>query len=110
MSFFDSDIVKNEIKAVMELQQEIYLASANYLLLSQDDKIHHIELMQKLLDKQRILHARIKLSDDPEANQMLAKMRATASALGIDDKVSFEELFDNMDRIIKSMKKQVEIS
>ena len=39
---------------------------------------------------------------------MLAKMRATAKALGIDDTVSFEELFDNMDRIIKTMKKQVE--
>ena len=110
MSFFDSEIVQNEIKAVQDLQKEVYLASARYFLMSQDERIEHIDLMQKLLDKQRIIHTRLKLCDDPEANQMLDKMRATASALGIDEKVTFEELFDNMDRIIKSMKKQVEIS
>lgn len=110
MSFFDSEIVQNEIKAVMELQKEIYLDSSRYMIMSQEERIDHIDLMQQLLDKQRILHARLKLCNDPEANQMLAKMRATASALGIDERVTFEELFDNMERIIKSMKKQVEIS
>lgn len=108
MSFFDSEIVQNEIRAVQDLQKEVYMESARYFLMTQGERLEHIGLMQQLLDKQRILHTRIKLSDDPEANEMLAKMRATAKALGIDDTVSFEELFDNMDRIIESMKKQVE--
>jgi len=110
MSFFDSEIVQNEIKAVMELQKEIYLASARYMIMNQEERIDHIDLMQKLLDKQRILHARLKLCDDPQANEMLAKMRATASSLGIDERVTFEELFDNMERIIKSMRRSVEVS
>lgn len=108
MSFFDSDIVQNEIKAVIELQKKIYIESSKYFRMSQNDRIEHIDLMQQLLDKQRIIHARIKLCDDPEANVMLAKMRATAKSLGVDDTVSFEDLFDNMDRIIKSMRKAVE--
>ena len=46
----------------------------------------------------------MQLDPDPQAKEMLDKMRMTATSLGIPDNVSFDELFKNMDHIIKTMK------
>lgn len=110
MSFFDSEIVQNEIESIMEMQKHIYMSSSRYMLMSSTERLEHIDQMQELLDKQRILHARMSLCKDPEAKQMLEKMRMTARTLGVSDDVSFDELFDNMQRIIQNMKRSIQIS
>ena len=35
-----------------------------------DDKLQHVEMLEELLKKQKILYTRLSLSDDPEAKLM----------------------------------------
>ena len=108
MSFFDSELVRNEIKEIQDMQQEIYKDSIGYVAMTSQQRLEHIDKMEVLLDKQRILHTRMELDTDPKAKEMLNKMRMTATSLGIPDGISFNELFKNMAEIIKGMRMSIE--
>ena len=104
MSFFDSQQVKDSIDEIQKLQAEVYAASISFYGMTAKQRIEHIDLMEILLEKQRILHTRMELDPDPQAKEMLDKMRMTATGLGIPDNVTFNELFKQMEHIIKTMK------
>lgn len=107
MNFFDSEIVRAEIAKIQEIQQDIYHESSQYYLMTTQQKVDHIDKMNDLLEKQRILHTRIKLSEDNEAKEILEKMRKSAAALGIPIDVSFDQLFDQMETLLVSMRNNV---
>jgi len=102
--FFESQQVKDSVDEIQQMQSEIYKDSIGYVAMNAEQRIDHIDKMEVLLEKQRILHTRMQLDPDPAAKEMLNKMRMTATSLGIPDNVTFDELFTNMDHIIKTMK------
>ena len=65
MSFFSSNFVQEEMKAITELQDKIYTKVFSFSTMTNEDKLEHVELLEELLNKQRILYARMTLSDDP---------------------------------------------
>ena len=67
MSFFRSEMVQKELKEITDLQQEIYQKVFEFPTMDRDEKIKHVEKLGDLLDKQRVLYTRLKLSDDPES-------------------------------------------
>ena len=66
-AFFDSDVVRKEMTDIQDLQEEIYGSVFNFPQMPNEEKEEHIELLMELLEKQRILYARMSLSDDPAA-------------------------------------------
>lgn len=109
MSFFDSDVVRSEIEEINDLQEQIYENVFNFPLMTNKNKIEHIELLQKLLHKQKILYTRLSLSDDPEAQEMKQKIMNTASLMGISVGVDMNLVFSNMEKLIEVMKSQIDI-
>ena len=67
MSFFDSEIVQQEMKEISELQDEIYMKVFSFSSMDSDDKLQHVEMLETLLKKQKILYTRLSLSEDLEA-------------------------------------------
>ena len=108
MSFFNSELVQNEIKEIQDMQQLIYNDSIGYVAMNSEQRLKHIDAMEVLLEKQRILHTRMELDPDPQAKEMLNKMRMTANALGIPDGISFNELFKYMEDIIRGMRMSIQ--
>ena len=108
MSFFDSELVQNEIKEIQDMQKDIYKDSIGYIAMTSNQRLDHIGRMEVLLEKQRILHTRMELDPDPKAKEMLNKMKMTATSLGIPDGISFNELFKQMDEILKGMRLSIE--
>lgn len=108
MSFFDSDVVRSEIEDINELQNRIYENVFNFHLMTNKDKLEHIELLQKLLYKQKILYTRLSLSDDSEAQEMKQKIMNTAALMGISVGVDMNLVFSNMEKLIEVMKKQID--
>ena len=104
MSFFDSQQVKDSIDEIQKLQGEVYQASVGFYGMTTAQRVEHIDKMEILLEKQRILHTRMELDPDPAAKEMLNKMRKVAVGLGIPEEISFNELFQQMEHIIKTMK------
>ena len=70
MNFFDSEVVRAEMTEIQELQEDVYQNVFAFPSMTMDEKKEHILLLQRLLEKQRVLYTRLSLSDDPEAVQM----------------------------------------
>lgn len=107
MSFFDSEIVQEEMKEISKLQDEIYAKVFSFSSMDSDDKLEHVEMLENLLKKQKILYTRLSLSDDPEAKLMKENIIKSAKQLGFPSDVDLRYVFSNMSVIIDNMKKSI---
>ena len=108
MSFFSSDIVRAEMTEISELQEEIYGSVFKFPTMTKEDKIHHVDLLDKLLSKQQILYTRLSLSDDPEAQKMKEKISSSAAMMGLSPDVDMNVIFNNMSKMLEVMKNQID--
>ena len=53
MSFFDSEVVRAEMTEVGQLQQEVYTSMFSFYSMTKEDKIKHIDLLSRLLEKKK---------------------------------------------------------
>ena len=110
MSFFQSDVVRAEMVEISELQEEVYSNVMKFQFMNNADKSYHIELLERLIDKQKILYARLSLSDDPEAKKMRQEIRQSATIMGLPANVDMNIIFSQMSEMIGIMKKQLDMN
>ena len=107
MSFFKSDIVQQELKEISILQEKIYAKVWEFPQMNSQDKLDHVEMLEDLLNKQRVLYTRMTLSDDPAAVDMKKQILEQARQLGFPPDVDLAYVFGNMTQIIDNMKKSL---
>ena len=110
MSFFKSDIVRAEMAEISELQEEVYGNIMKFGYMSKDDQIYHVEILERLIDKQKILYARLSLSDDPEATKMKEDIRESAIMMGLPKNMDINLMFGQMSQMVDLMKKQLDMN
>ena len=110
MSFFNSDIVRAEMTEIQELQEEIYEQVMKFPMMSDPDKAYHIEILERLIDKQKVMYARLSLSDDPTAVHMKEEIAKSASVMGLPNSVDMNLVFNQMGDMVSMMKQQLDIS
>ena len=108
MSFFDSEVVRAEMTEISELQEEIYGNVFKFPSMTKEDKIYHVDLLERLLSKQQILYTRLSLSDDPEAKEMKQRIAESASMMGLPPNVDMNVIFGNMSKMLEAMKSQID--
>ena len=106
MSFFDSDIVRSEMAEIHELQEDVYENFMRFPYMNNADKTNHINQISKLIDKQKIVYARLSLSDDPDAKEMKESILQSAKSMGLPADVDVAKMFDQMSEVIGMMKRQ----
>ena len=108
MSFFESEIVNEELEELHDLQNEIYGNLFDYSEMTREEKLYHIGLMEQLLEKQQILFTRLSLSDDPEAKEMRDGILDSAMKMGLSLGRDISDIFNNMKSLIEMMKFQID--
>lgn len=108
MSFFDSEVVRSEMTEISDLQEQVYRSVFKFPSMSKEDKILHVNLMEKLLNKQQILYARLSLSDDPEAKEMKQRIVDSAVLMGLPKDIDMNIIFNNMTKMLESMKEYID--
>ena len=103
--FFDSEIIQDELKEINKLQEDIYGSILTFGMMSNEDKLEHIEKLSELLDKQRIMYTRLSLSDDPAAVEMKENLRKSVALMGFPPETDMQVLFTSMTKTIESLKK-----
>ena len=81
MSFFQSEVVRAEMAEIQELQEEVYGNIFKFPSLPKSDQQYHIELLERLLEKQKVMYTRLSLSDDPKAKEMKKQIIDSASMM-----------------------------
>ena len=108
MTFFQSDVVRAELAEIQELQEEVYGALFKFPTMPKEDKQYHVECLERLIEKQKILYTRLSLSDDPMAKQMKENILKGASDLGLPTNVDMNLVFDDIHKMVDVMKKAVD--
>tara|TARA_B100000214_G_C23803444_1_gene551485 strand:+ start:390 stop:725 length:336 start_codon:yes stop_codon:yes gene_type:complete len=108
MSFFDSEVVRAEMAEINELQEEIYRNVFKFPTMKPEDQKYHVDILERLLEKQKILYARLSLSDDPAAKEMKDRIVESASMMGFPSGADMTSLFDNMSKAVDMMKSQID--
>lgn len=108
-SFLDSDMVRKSLMEIDQLQNEIYVALATSKLLSNQEKHEQLNKLEVLLEKQRIMHTRITLSDDPDAQRMKDDFEETKIMMGIPSELTVEDVFLNTEKIIERLRKNIDL-
>ena len=108
MSFFNSEMVRAELAEISELQEDIYGNVFEFYRMDKDQKIKHVNLLQKLLEKQRVLYTRMSLSDDPEAKEMKERIVDSAKMMGLQEGMDISYMFGNMEKLLETMKEEID--
>ena len=108
MSFFDSEVVRAEMTEIQELQEEVYDNVFKFPRMSKEDQRYHVSILERLLDKQRVLYTRLSLSDDPAAQKMKKEVEEGARKMGLPSNVDLNILFANMNNMVEMMKNQID--
>jgi len=109
MTFFQSDVVRAEMAEISELQEEIYNNVFKFPTMSKEDQRYHIEVLERLLDKQKVMYTRLSLSDDPEAKMMKDSIIQSAKTMGLPSNVDVNLMFDQMGKMVKMMRDQLDL-
>jgi hypothetical protein len=108
MSFFDSEVVRAEMNEISDLQNKIYASVFTFHSMTKEDKIHHVNILEKLLDKQKVLYTRMSLSDDLEAKKMKKKIVDSAVMMGMPPGTDMNIILNNMSKMLEVMKEQID--
>lgn len=105
MSFFDSEIVRAELTEISILQEDIYKDILKFPFLSLEEKKYHIQLLERLIEKQRVIYTRVSLSDDPDALELKERIIEAASMMGFKEGQDMNAVFSHMQEVVEDMKK-----
>ena len=108
MSFFDSDIIQEELKEINRLQESIYSSVLSFGMMSKEDKIEHVDMLSDLLEKQRVMYTRLSLSDDPKAIEMKENLVKSVAMVGFPKETDINVLFSSMNATIESLKDYID--
>jgi hypothetical protein len=108
MSFFNSEVVRAEMAEIGELQEEVYQNVFKFPSMSREDKLKHVALLERLLDKQKVLYTRLSLSDDPQAKEMKERISDSATMMGLPPGVDMTVILNNMSKMLEAMKEQID--
>ena len=106
--FFQSEVVRAEMAEISELQEEVYTNVFKFPTMCKDDQLYHIEILERLLEKQKVLYTRLSLSDDPEAQKMKEQVLRGAADLGLPTNVDMNLVFNDIYKMVDVMKKQID--
>ena len=108
MSFFESDVVRAEMTVISELQDDVYRNVFNFPKMNRQEQLFHVGLLEKLIDKQKVLYTRLSLSDDPEAKKMKQNILDSAQMMGLPSGADMNMIFNNMSKMLNIMKQQID--
>ena len=108
MTFFQSDVVRAELAEIQELQEEVYGALFKFPSMPKEDKQYHVEVLERLIEKQKVLYTRLSLSDDPEAKKMKETIMKGAKDMGLPTNVDMNLVFNDIYKMVDIMKKQID--
>ena len=108
MSFFQSDVVRAEMVEISELQEEVYSNVFKFPSMPKEEQHRHVDILERLIEKQKILYARVSLSDDPDALKMKENIIESASMMGIPNSVDMSKVFDQMSTMVETLRIQID--
>ena len=106
--FFKSEMVRGDLQELAKLQEYCMRSVMTFPALSPEKKMEYFDVLQELVEKQKVFYFRLKLSDDPEATEMAESIKQAAIMYGAPDDVDASVVFDQLIEKVQLMKRHLE--
>ncbi len=106
--FFKSEMVRGDLQEMAELQRFCFQSMVAFPVLSPEKKMEYFNVLETLIEKQKIFYTRLSLSDDPEAIEMVESMKQSAVMLGANANLPMAEIFNDLLKKVQAMKEELE--
>ena len=106
--FFDSEMVQESLEDIKELQDLITQGILDTAFASvtghEEDEAEQLDLIEELLEKQKLMYFRCKLSNDEDAMLVAENMRESLRQMGMPRGATVEQMFDNLKKTIRNLR------
>ena len=106
--FFKSEIVMEELREINELQEDVYVNIMKFGQMTKEEQMEHVDKLAVLLEKQKVMYARLSLSDDPDALEMKENLRNSMTLMGFSPDTDMNYLFNTFGATIDSLRKSID--
>ena len=110
--FFDSEIVQASLEEIKELQDlissSIIDTAFSPITGFEEDESEQLDLIEELLEKQKLMYFRCKISDDEDALLVAENMRESLRQMGMPRGATVEQMFDNLKGSIRKLRETLE--
>lgn len=107
-TFFQSEMVKGDLQELAKLQEYCMKSAYAFPALSPEKKMKYFEVLETMIERQKIFYTRLKLSDDPEAQEMADQVKQAAIMFGASEHQDANVIFDGLIEKIHIMKQKLE--
>ena len=110
--FFDSEMVQESLEEIKELQDLITNGIIESAFSSvtgfEEDESEQLDLIEELLEKQKLMYFRCKISDDEDALLVAENMRESLRQMGMPRGATVEQMFDNLKGSIRKLRETLD--
>ena len=106
--FFKSEIVMEELREINELQEDVYVNIMKFGQMTREEQLEHVDKLAALLEKQKVMYARLSLSDDPDALEMKENFRNSMTLMGFSADTDMNILFQSMRATIDCLRESLD--
>ena len=108
--FFDSDIVKESLEEIRELQEIVQgdLIAQWYYGGDYEGQGDQLDVLEELLEKQQLMYVRCKLSKDPDAKLIADSMADQLKLMGMPRGTTVEKMFENLKGAVKNLRETLD--
>ena len=71
-------------------------------------RLNSQRVKRKLLEKQKIMYARLSLSDDPEAKELLSTLKSSVALMGFPPNMDMNSFFDNVYKTVQTLRLSID--
>ena len=108
--FFDSEIVKESLDEIRELQEIVQgdLIAQWYYGSDYEGDDEQLDVLEELLEKQQLMYVRCKLSKDPDAKMVADSMAEQLKTMGMPRGTTVEKMFENLRGAVKNLRETLD--
>jgi hypothetical protein len=107
-NFFKAEMVRGDLQEMAELQKFCFQSMVAFPVLSPEKKMEYFNVLETLIEKQKIFYTRLTLSDDEEAQEMVESMKQSAVMLGANPNLDMNGIFNDLIEKVNKMKQELE--
>ncbi len=96
------------VEEIQELQNSIQDSMMKYNFLNFWQQKEKLEELEELLEKQQLMYVRMKLSDDPNAKDIVKKMQMSLKDMGMPKDMTVEQMFQQMKLTISNVRRALD--
>ena len=110
--FFDSEMVQASLEDIKELQDLITNSIIDTAFSSvtgyEEDELEQLDLIEELLEKQKLMYFRCKISNDEDALLVAENMRDSLRQMGMPRGATVEQMFDKLKGSIRKLRETLD--